>query len=132
VEAALRLSGSQARRVIVLRRRVERHLLAEGQGNEERPGPGHLLFADTPEQLPEWEYSVRVTHTEYALEAIGQLYRDWADGENGFDELKNPWGWGGYTTQDLERCNLSARAVALIYNGWSGYVRLAHPKARLA
>ncbi|MDH5553372.1 MAG: hypothetical protein OEX82_08590, partial [Nitrosomonas sp.] len=41
------------------------------------------------------------------------------------------WGWGGYTTRDLERCNLSARAVALIYNWWSWYVRLAHPKTRL-
>jgi hypothetical protein len=65
------------------------------------------------------------------LEAIGQLYRDRADCENGFDELKNQWGWGGYTTHDLERCNLSARAVALIYNWWSWYVRLAHPKTRL-
>jgi hypothetical protein len=50
--------------------------------------------------------------------------------QNGFDELTNQWGWGGYTTQDLERCNLSARAVALIYNWWSWYVRLAHPKTR--
>jgi hypothetical protein len=40
-------------------------------------------------------------------------------------------GLGGYTTGDLERCNLSARAVALIYHWWSGYVRLTHPKARL-
>jgi hypothetical protein len=32
---------------------------------------------------------------------------------------------------DIERCNLSARAVALAYNWWSWYVRLAHPKARL-
>jgi hypothetical protein len=39
--------------------------------------------------------------------------------------------WGGYTTHDLERCNLSARAVALVYNWWSWYVRLAHPKTRL-
>lgn len=31
----------------------------------------------------------------------------------------------------MERCNLSARAVAPIYNWWSWYVRLAHPKARL-
>ena len=31
----------------------------------------------------------------------------------------------------MERCNLSARAVALIYNWWSWYVRLAHPKARM-
>jgi hypothetical protein len=40
------------------------------------------------------------------------------------------WGSGGYTTHDIERCALSARAVALIYNWWSGYVRLAHPKTR--
>ena len=45
--------------------------------------------------------------------------------------VDNHWGWGGYTTHDLERCNLSARAVALIYNWWSWYVRLAHPKTRL-
>ena len=62
---------------------------------------------------------------------MGQLYRDRADCENGFDELKSQWGWGGYTTQDIERCQLSARAVALIYNWWSWYVRLAHPQARL-
>lgn len=62
---------------------------------------------------------------------MGQFYRDRADCENGFDELKNQWGWGGYSTQDIERCNLSARAVALVYNWWSWYVRLAHPKARL-
>ena len=40
-------------------------------------------------------------------------------------------GLGRHTTQDIERCNLSARAVALVYNWWSWYVRLAHPKARL-
>ena len=72
-----------------------------------------------------------VTNSDYDRQAIGQLDRDRADCENGFDELKNQWGWGGYTTQDLERCNLSARAVALIYNWWSWYVRLAHPKTRL-
>ena len=44
---------------------------------------------------------------------------------------KNQWGWGGYSTHDIERCALSARAVALVYNWWSWYVRLAHPKTRL-
>jgi hypothetical protein len=131
VEASLRLSGwSRARRVVVLRRRVTGRLLAEGRTDESR-GQASLLFADTPEHFPVWEYSVLITNTEYALEAIGQLYRDRADCENGFDELKNQWGWGGYTTQDIERCHLSARAVALVYNWWSWYGRLAHPKARL-
>ena len=31
----------------------------------------------------------------------------------------------------MERCNLSARTVALIYNWWSWYVRLANPQSRL-
>jgi hypothetical protein len=29
---------------------------------------------------------------------MGQRYRDRADCENGFDELKSQWGWGRYTT----------------------------------
>jgi hypothetical protein len=61
---------------------------------------------------------------------LGQLYRDRADCENTFDELKNQWGWGGFTTHDLHRCQLSARAVALIYNWWSLFVRLASPETR--
>ncbi|HMF48338.1 MAG TPA: hypothetical protein VK603_06840, partial [Candidatus Saccharimonadales bacterium] len=46
-------------------------------------------------------------------------------------ELKNQWGWGGFTTQDLARCRLSALAVALIYNWWSLFVRLGNPRARM-
>lgn len=128
VEATLRLSGwSRARRVVVLRRRVQGRVLAEVKAPQ---GQQTLLFADADDPVKLWEYAVLVTNADYALEAIGQLYRDRADCENGFDELKNQWGWGGYTTRDLERCNLSARTVALIYNWWSWYVRLAHPKAR--
>jgi hypothetical protein len=78
-----------------------------------------------------WEYAVLVTNSAYALDAFGQLYRDRADCENGFDELKNQWGWGGFTTQDIERCQTSARAVALIYNWWSWYCRAAKPGARM-
>lgn len=33
-------------------------------------------------------------------------------------------------THDLHRCQLAARTVALIYNWWSLFVRLANPKAR--
>ena len=62
--------------------------------------------------------------------SLGQLYRDRADAENAFDELKNQWGWGGFTTHDLHRCQLAARGVALAYNWWSLFVRLAHPDAR--
>jgi len=129
VQAQLRLTGwSRARRVVVLRRRVKGALAVATDSDDPQQ---ELHFIDGADKLKLWEYAVLVTNADYALEAFGQLYRDRADCENGFDEMKNQWGWGGYTTQDLERCNLSARAVALVYNWWSWYVRLAHPKSRL-
>ena len=90
-----------------------------------------LHFIDENEPVKSWEYAVLVCNAHYELKNIGQLYRDRADCENGFDEINNQWGWGGYSTHDIERCALSARAVALVYNWWSWYVRLAHPKTRL-
>jgi len=129
VESTLQLTGwSRKRRVVVLRRRVKGSLAVETNNESQQQT---LHFIDSAEKAKLWEYAVLVTNADYPLEAMGQLYRDRADCENGFDELKNQWGWGGYTTHDIERCNLSARAVALIYNWWSWYVRLAHPKTRL-
>ena len=61
------------------------------------------------------------------MEAFGQLDRDRGDEENIFDETKNQWGWGGFTTHDLARCRLMARLVALFYNWWNIFVRLAEP-----
>jgi len=130
VEGKLQLAGwSGARRVVVLRRRVKDSMAVAETNHENQQTALH--FIDHSDKVKLWEYAILVTNTDYSLDAIGQLYRDRADCENGFDELKNQWGWGGYTTHDLERCNLSARAVALIYNWWSWYVRLAHPKTRL-
>jgi hypothetical protein len=140
VETELQLSSwSRARRVVVLRRAVKGELAIESKTGKRAKRQASLQFAEPLQPVKVWEYTVLVTNADYDLDAIGQLYRDRADCENGFDELKNQWGWGGYTTQDMERCNLSARAVALIYdrrkslwdNWWSWYVRLAHPKTRL-
>lgn len=68
-----------------------------------------------------------VTSLEAEVLTLTQLYRDRADAENTFDELKNHWGWGGYTTQDLARCRLMARTVALIYDWWTLFARLVDP-----
>lgn len=130
-EDELRLSGwSTKRRVIVMRRQRKTDLVLE-QKNKNQKGQIDLLFIDENEPVQSWEYAVLVSNASYRLAQIGQLYRDRADCENGFDEIKNQWGWGGYSTQDIERCALSARAVALVYNWWSWYVRLANPKSRL-
>ena len=132
-QADLQLTGwARARRVILIRRTIRGDLLASqrrgAQGTQRRQQS--LSFAQGTQGLRLYEYDVLVTNTELSIESVGWLYRDRADCENGFDELKNQWGWGGYTTRDLERCDLSARAVALIYNWWSWYVRLANPPAR--
>ncbi len=134
---------SCARRVIVMRQAVRADLVAASpeivkgkitsskakkQAQEQQIS---LHFIDENEPAKLWKYAVLVTNSDYSVAAMGQLYRDRADCENGFDELKNQWGWGGYSTQDIERCNLSARAVALVYNWWSWYVRLANPDGRL-
>jgi hypothetical protein len=58
---------------------------------------------------------------------LGQLYRDRADCENVLDELKNQWGWGGLTTQDLARCRHAARFVALVYDCWNLFTRPPEP-----
>jgi hypothetical protein len=58
------------------------------------------------------------------VRVLAQAYRDRADAENMFDELKNQWGWTGYTTKDLKRSQLMARLVALNYNWWGIYTRI--------
>lgn len=125
-ESKLRLTGwSRARRIVVLRRQVKKNL-AVVSGNPE--GPKQLSFAELSDDITVYEYSVLVTSLEQEALSVAQLYRDRADAENNFDELKNHWGWGGFTTQDIKRCRFMARITALIYNWWSLFVRLAHPE----
>jgi hypothetical protein len=127
VEDTLRLAGwDKSRRVVILRRLAKSNLALSRKTKDEQI---ELLLPDEDVQL--WEYAVLVTNSSYPLDAMAQLYRDRADAENGFDELKNQWGWGGFTTQDMERCQTSARVVALVYNWWSWYCRAAKPGARM-
>jgi hypothetical protein len=124
MEDTLTLAGwSCARRVVVLRRRLAGEMLLTEK--EERQGTFAFIEGDAP--TARYEYAVLVTSTAHPILTLAQLYRDRADSENNFDELKNQWGWGGFTTQDLARCQLMARRVALVYNGWTLFVRLAQP-----
>jgi hypothetical protein len=146
VEDTLKLSGwDRHRRVIVLRRKIRGDLaLTRKVGQSEQIDPteqgkssrnaqvhAQIEILMPNQDVQAWEYAVLVTNSTHPLQAFGQLYRDRADCENGFDELKNQWGWGGFTTQDMQRCQTSARAVALIYNWWSWYCRAAKPDARM-
>jgi len=125
-DGQLKLDGwSRARRVVVLRREFKEEALLADKAQRV------LDFIEVNVVAKRYEYAVLVTDLSDELLTLAQLYRDRADSENTFDELKNQWGWGGYTTQDIARCRLSALAVALIYNWWSLFVRLGNPKARM-
>jgi hypothetical protein len=127
IESQLRLSTwTKTRRVVVLRR----------QGRQRYPRRKDVrgikqLVLDTVQPLitdEPFEYQVLVTNRDDDIATIAQLYRDRADAENVFDELKNHWGWGGFTSRKLSACQLSARMTAQIYNWWSIFVRLASPE----
>jgi hypothetical protein len=130
IEDSIKLSGwSKARRVVVLRRRIK-HDLALTSKHHDKQRVLALAHDEVQDAAQVWEYTVLVTDAPYEIAAIGQMYRDRCDSENGFDELKNQWGWGGFTTKDMPRNQITARAVALVYNWWSWYVRAANPGAR--
>ena len=127
----VRLHGwSRQRRVVLLRRRLRRLLLTERPA-EGTPAAGkvplQLGFVELDARREAWEYAVLVTSLQSELLTVAQLYRDRGDAENSFDELKNQWGWGGFTTHDLKRCQFMARIVALAANWWNLFVRLADP-----
>ena len=124
-ESKVRLEGwSRARRAIVLRRRLTG---AVGLSHDNESGAPQLSFVEIGEATEVYQYSVLVTSLDETTEAFGQLYRDRGDGENIFDEMKNQWGWGGFTTHDLARCRLAARLIALFYDWCNIFVRLADP-----
>ncbi len=125
-EGVLQLQGwSRARRVVVLRRPLK---------TSPAPAPAAQRLLDWPQPLattgPAYEYAMLVTSLKLEVLAVAQLYRDRGDAENNFDELKNQWGWAGFTTPDLYRCQVMARHIALVYNWWSLFARLADPSLR--
>jgi heme/copper-type cytochrome/quinol oxidase subunit 3 len=134
-EDVLRLSGwSQERRVVVLRRPLPSKPAAEAETVGQKKSPRQAakqLTLDLPEltyQGMQYEYAVLVTSLQNEVRSIAQLHRDRGDAENNFDELKNQWGWAGFTTQDRKRCQIMGRIVALVYNWWTIFMRLGKPE----
>jgi Transposase DDE domain group 1 len=128
LESELRLSGwTRQRRVVILRRPLRQ---ADAAAVEKKRKAGKQLTLDlsgTTYQGVRYEYAVLVTTMQDEVRTIAQLYRDRGDSENNFDELKNQWGWSGFTTRDRARCQIMARLTALIYNWWTIFMRLGIP-----
>jgi hypothetical protein len=130
VEDRVQLYGwSLSRRVIILRRRINNKdvgvLKKEGISNQFKQLK--FDFAQIDNDTVAYEYSVLVTNLENEICSLAQHYRDRGDSENNFDEFKNQWGWCGFTTQDLKRCKIIGKFIALIYDWWNIYTRLVNP-----
>jgi hypothetical protein len=131
MEASLRLSGWRRERRVVLVR--EKPALAPvGEKGRRRRDLQSLLPHARGEgweaQAVPWGGKITVLVTSLDVGAwptlwMPRLYRERADAENTYDELKNQWGWNGYTTRQLAPCRLMANLIALFYNWWNLYVR---------
>lgn len=126
-ESTLKLQGwTSDRRCIFLRRPAQRESILKVE-----PTSKEFEFVELIDNGPVYEYTVLVTNDALPIAALAQLYRDRADCENVFDEIKNQWGWAGFVTRDLLRCRIIARLIALIYNWWNIFTRLAQPEKHM-
>lgn len=124
ISGSVRRQGwSRARRVIVQRREQ-----AGAPATAEAAQPLLWRNSDWCASDARYAYQVLVTDLAHEVLTVADLYRQRAGSENPHDELKNQWGWGGYTTGDLWRCQVAARNVALVYNWWVLFVRCAEPE----
>lgn len=130
-ESEIQLTGwSKKRRVIILRQQITSNevVLTQARGGTQLQLD---LGDDNSDKIWTYKYSVLVTSLPDSIVTLTQHYRDRGDSENIFDELKNQWGWGGFSTQDIKRCRFLSRTVALIYNWWNLFVRIAEPDKHL-
>jgi len=129
----VRLAGwTSKRRIIILRRPLREDLVVakrKGKGRR-RKAQMELEMGWVQEGAVLYENAVLVTSLQDEIFTLAQHYRDRGDAENDFDELKNQWGWLGFTTHDHARSEMMTLFVALVYNWWSLFTRLSNPNKR--
>ena len=124
-EARAQLLGwSAERRLVILRRH-------HAGKDKKAPMISQQQSCFIAELCPDdgFEYAVLVTSLIHPIATIAQFYRDRADSENTFADLKHDWAWGGFTTHDQDRNQLMARFIALIFTWWNIFVRQLSPTA---
>jgi hypothetical protein len=128
-ESRLRLSTwTRERRAVVLRRLSTQRYPRRADIEAAKTGTQSIIAECEPLIVDkDFEHQVLITSLDLPMDQIAQLYRDRADAENVFDELKKQWGWGGFTSHALAVTKLATRLVAQVYNWWSIFVRLVSP-----
>ncbi len=111
-ETEVQLEGwSRPRRVVFLRKMKPLN-----------PGAQDVFWGTDQEEV-----SAYVTNLPADEATPGQIvlaYRQRADAENVFDELKNQWGFAGFCSGKAAVSEMAARLVLITYNLWSLFVRV--------
>ena len=133
LETTIRLSSwTRERRVVLVRETPSRAPVAQlgkaRRGKDRQSTLPHAQGDGWDAQATPWSGKIAVLVTSldpiaYPTTVMPKHYRERADAENCFDELKNQWGWGGYTSRKLAPSRLMANLIALFYNWWNLYLR---------
>ena len=100
----------------------ERRVIVERTLKPLNAGPQGSFWRQCKEDFS--AYVTNLTLEEAEAFQVVRLYRQRADAENVFDELKNQWGFSGFCSQKASVSQSSARMLLLIYNLWSLFVRV--------
>ena len=130
-EARIKLGGwRKERRVVIVREAPA--IAPVGEQKRRRRDPfelrdkeGKSIVAESPAP---WSGRIAVLVSSldprsYPTLCMPKQYRDRGDAENNYDELKNQWGWCGFTTHKISSNRIMASLIALFYNWWNLYIR---------
>ena len=115
-EARVRLSGWTRERRVVFARKLQGQTPALAQGQ---------FWTQVKHELA--AYVTSLDQSAANAWQVQALYRERADAENVFDELKSQWGFNGFCARSRRVTALAARLLLLVYNLWSLFVRLLEP-----
>ena len=116
-ETEVKLQGwSRARRIIVSRTLKPVSPTAQDE-----------FWAMAEEKLQVYVTNLPPEETDAAQ--IVLLYRQRADAENVFDELKNQWGFAGFCSHKAVVSECAARILLMVYNLWAMFVRVTQNRA---
>lgn len=75
-------------------------------------------------------YVTNLSEEELDSPGIVLCYRKRADSENVFDELKNQWGFAGFSSSKAVVVECTSRLMLMAYNLWSMSVRVSSGRER--
>ena len=119
-ESRVRLPGWSRERRVIFGRRLIGVLPREKSGSfwDDTQHEFEAYVSDlAPEEADAWQ--------------VVELYRQRADAENVFDELKNQWGFNGFCSRNRDVSELAARLLLLVYNLWNLFLRLMSPQRHI-